>query len=87
MRRPRVKVTLSVPQTSLFESGDHAGLKHDFVMRRAASPVAPMMKIPPPSHSERYAIIVPSGENAGWPSAMAQRFVRLIALRPFTRWR
>ena len=46
--------------------------------------MAPMMKIPPPSRSERNAIRFPSGENAGMVSSTGESSVRLMALSPPT---
>ena len=52
-REVGVMMVVSLAQTMRLPSGDHEGLNHEPVIRRADSPVAPMMKMPPPSQSER----------------------------------
>ncbi|MBK9967892.1 MAG: hypothetical protein IPP07_24645 [Holophagales bacterium] len=51
--RPNGVKTFSSPTASSRPSGDQHGLWPRSVTFRADSPVAPMMKMPPPAHSER----------------------------------
>src|SRR5437870_3332726 len=46
----------SVANTTSLPSGAHEGLKPKAVSLRTDSPVAPMIKIPPPDRSERKAM-------------------------------
>jgi len=53
----------------------------------AAYPVAPMMKIPPPSRSERKATHSPSGERWGSLSSACESLVNLTGFPPPARCR
>jgi hypothetical protein len=68
-------------------SGDQAGFHPRSAIRRTNSPVMPMTKRPPESREERKAIVLPSGENAGWTSSLRHSRVRLTGRCPPTSWR